>query len=177
MLRSLSLLLLLPLVLGASGVFAQAKKTAAPSKMPTFKDSSITVNVFMRDGNKNELLLGTRIWPGYPEYNAVALQRFFALMKDLEPPYKQDDEVAYSWSTKGRVTKCAIYLESWEAGAKHGTGAIVGCEANGVSSTPALSAADPKHEVSSSDNPKHLDDVMELFKRQSERARNSLPKQ
>jgi hypothetical protein len=177
MLRSLSLLLVLPFVLGASGAFAQTKKPGAPPKMPTFKDPSISVNVFMRDGNKNELLLGTRIWPGYPDYNAVALQRFFAAMKDLEPTYKQDDEVAYTWSTKGRVTKCAIYLESWEAGAKNKTGAIVGCELNGVSSIAATSVADPNHAVSTSDDPKHLNDVMELFKKQSERARNSLPKQ
>ena len=130
----------------------------------------------MRDGNKNELLLGTRIWPGYPDYNAVALQRFFAVMKALEPPYKQDDEVAYTWSTKGRVTKCSIYLESVEAGVKNGTGAIVGCEANGVSSLAVTSTADPKHPVSSSQDPKHLNDVLDLFKKQSERARNSLPK-
>jgi hypothetical protein len=96
-------------------------------------------------------------------------------MKALEPAYKQDDEVAYTWSTKGKVTKCSIYLESAEAGAKNGTGAVAGCEANGVSSLAVTSEADPKR-VSSSGDPKHLNDVMELFKRQSERARNNLPK-
>jgi hypothetical protein len=75
------------------------------------------------------------------------------------------------------VTKCSIYLEAFEAGAKNGTGAIVGCEANGVSGLAATSAADPQHAVSASQDPKHLSDVMELFKKQSERARNSLPKQ
>jgi hypothetical protein len=177
MLRSISLLLVLPLVFGVSGIFAQTKKTSSPGKMPTAKENSIGVNVYMRDGNKNEVLLGTRIWPGYPDHNAVVLQRFFAAMKALEPAYKQDDDVAYSWSTKGRVTKCSIYLESAEAGAKNGTGAVVGCEANGVSSLAVTSAADPKHAISSSEDPKHLNDVMELFKNQSERARNNLPKQ
>ena len=113
---------------------------------------------------------------GYPDYDAIALQRFFAAMKALEPAYKQDDEVAYTWPTKGKVAKCSIYLESWEAGAKSGTGAVVGCEANGVSTIAATSTADPKHPVSSSSDPKHLNDVMDLFKRQSERARNNLPK-
>ena len=159
-----------------SGLSAQTKKPPSSAK-PTFKDSSISINIFMRDGNKNELLLGTRLWPNFPDYNAVALQRFFAAMKLLEPAYKQDDDVAYTWAAKGRVTKCSIYLESWEAGAKNGTGAIVGCEANGVSSIAVTSAADPKHPVSSSQDPKHLSDVMELFKKQSERARNTLPKQ
>ncbi len=177
MLRSLSLLLLLPLVFGVSETFAQTKKPSSPAKAPTAKDSSISVNVFLRDANKNEILLGTRIWPGYPDYDAVVLQRFFAAMKALEPTYKQDDEVAYTWATKGRVTKCAIYLESAEAGVKNGTGAIVGCEANGVSSIAATSVADPKHAVSSSDDPKHLNDVMDLLKKQSERASHSLPKQ
>jgi hypothetical protein len=174
MLRSLSLLLLLPLVFGAAEISAQTKRP--PGKVPSAKDNSIAVNVFLRDANKNEVLLGTRIWPGYPDYNAFALQQFFAAMKALEPGYKQDDEVAYTWSTKGRVTKCAIYLESAEAPVKSGTGAIVGCEANGVSNLAVTSVADPKHPVSTSLDPKHLDDVMELFKKQWERARNSLPK-
>jgi hypothetical protein len=175
MLRSISLLLLLPLVFGASGVFAQTKKPSSPGKIPTAKDAAISVIVYMRDANKNEVLLGTRIWPDYPDYDAVVLQRLFAAMKALEPAYKQDDEVAYTWSTKGKVTKCSIYLESAEAGAKNGTGAVVGCEANGVSSVAVPSEADPKR-VSSSGDPKHLNDVMDMFKRQSERARNNLPK-
>jgi hypothetical protein len=175
MLRSISLLLLLPLVFSASGAFAQTKKSSSPGKIPTAKDSAISVIVYMRDANKNEVLLGTRIWPDYPDYDALVLQRFFAAMKALEPAYKQDDEVAYTWSTKGKVTKCSIYLESAEAGAKNGTGAVAGCEANGVSSLAVTSEADPKR-VSSSGDPKHLNDVMELFKRQSERARNNLPK-
>jgi hypothetical protein len=175
MLRSISLLLVLPFVFGVSGIYAQTKKPSSPGKVPTAKDSSIIVIVYMKDVNKNEVLLSTRIWPDYPDYDAVVLQRYFAAMKALEPTYKQDDEVAYTWSTKGRVTKCSIYLESLEAGAKNGTGAVVGCEANGVSTLAVTSDADPKH-VSSSADPKHLNDVMELFKKQSERARNNLPK-
>lgn len=176
MLRLISLLLVLPLVFGVSGIYAQTKKPSSPGKVPTTKDSSISVVVYMKDANKNEVLLGTRIWPDYPDYDAVVLQRLFAAMKALEPAYKQDDEVAYTWSTKGRVTKCSIYLESAEAGAKNGTGAVVGCEANGVSSLAVTSEVDPKHAVSSSGDPRHLNDVMELFKKQSERAKNNLPK-
>jgi hypothetical protein len=167
--------MLLPLVFAASGAFAQTKKPSSSGKIPTAKDSAISVIVYMRDANKNEVLLGTRIWPDYPDYDALVLQRLFAAMKALEPAYKQDDEVAYTWSTKGKVTKCSIYLESAEAGAKNGTGAVVGCEANGVSSVAVPSEADPKR-VSASGDPKHLNDVMDLFKRQSERARNNLPK-
>src|ERR1700682_2437869 len=173
--RSISLLLVLSLAFGVSEISAQTKKPSLPGKTPTAKDSSISVIVYMRDASKNEVLLGTRIWPGYPDYDAAVLQRFFAAMKALEPAYKQDDEVAYTWSTKGKVTKCSIYLESAEAGAKNGTGAVVGCEANAVSSVAVTSEADPKR-VSSSADPKHLNDVMDMFKRQSERARNSLPK-
>jgi hypothetical protein len=177
MLRSLSLILLLPLVFGAAEVSAQAKKAAPPARSPSAKDNSISVNVFLRDASKSEVLLATRIWPGYPEYNAYALQQFFAMMKALEPGYKQDDDVAYTWSPKGRVTKCAIYLESAEAPVKSGTGAIVGCEANGVSNLAVTSVADPKHPASTSVDPRHLTDVMELFRKQSERAKGTLPKQ
>jgi len=178
MLRLLSLVLLLPLVLGVAEASAQAtKKAAPPPRSPSAKDNSIGVNVFLRDGGKNEVLLATRIWPGYPEYNAYSLQQFFAMMKALEPGYKQDDDVAYTWSTKGKVSKCAIYLESAEAPVKNGTGAIVGCEANGVSNLAVTSVADPKKSVSTSLDPKHLSDVMDLFRKQSERAKGTLPKQ
>ena len=118
----------------------------------------------MRDGSKNEVMVGTHIWPGYPTTTRSRCSEFFATMKALEPAYKQDDDVAYTWGTKGRVTKCSIYLESAEAGVKNGTGAIVGCEANGVSNVAATSTADPKHAVSTSLDPKHLADVLELFK-------------
>jgi hypothetical protein len=176
MLRSLSLVLLLPLVLGVAEVSAQAKKTAPPPKSPPAQEKSISVNVFMRDSHKNELLVGTHIWPDYPDYNAFALQQFFAVMKALEPAYKQDDEVAYTWSGKGNVTKCSIYLESAEVPVKNGTGAIVGCEANGVSNVAVTSVADPKRAYSTSRDPKHIDDVMDLFKKQSERAKASIHK-
>jgi hypothetical protein len=177
MLRAISMLLLLPLMFGVSVSMAQTKKPVSPARVPAATANSIGVNVFLRDQNKNEVLLGTRIWPDYPDYNAVALQRFFATMKALEPTYKQDDEVAYTWSTKGRVTKCSIYLESPGAGGKAGTGAMVGCDANGVSSLAATSTADPKNPISSSQDARHVNDVMDLFKKQSERARSTLPKQ
>ena len=169
------LLLILWLATGPSGALAQAKKAAPAGKMPVATDNSIAVTVFLRDANKNEVLLATRVWPGYPEYNAVALQRFFALMKAFEPAYKQDDNVAYSWAQKAKVTKCEIYLESWDAGVKGGTGATVGCEANGVSGIAASSAADPKR-ASASGESKHLESVMDLVKKQMERAKGNVAK-
>jgi hypothetical protein len=78
MLRSMSLLLVLAFVFGVSGVAAQTKKSSGPVKMPAPKDNSIGVNVYLRDDAKNEVLLATRICPNYPDYNAVALRRFFA---------------------------------------------------------------------------------------------------
>ena len=174
--RPLLLLVLLLVALGSSDALAQAKKGGAPSRAPTPKDPSILVNVFMRDAGKNEVLVATRIWPGLPDYNAVALARYFAVMKALEPPYAQDDDVAYTWGNKGKVTKCSIYLESWEANAKGGTGTVVGCEANGVSNIAVTSSADPKKAVSLSGDPAHMKDALELFKKQMERARQNIPK-
>ena len=175
MVRWLTMLLLVPLCFGAASAMAQTKKPGSVGKIPTSKDRSIAVTAYMRDAGKNEILLATRVWPDFPDYNAVALARYFAMMKSLEPAYKQDDDVAYSWATKGKATKCTIYLESDDAGAKSGTGAVVGCEANGVSSLAVMSAAAPKI-VSSSQDPKHLADVMDLFKKQSERAVSNIPK-
>lgn len=175
-LRPIAVLLMTALVLGVSPSFAQPKKgSTAAVKAPGPKDRSISVSVFMRDASKNEVLVATRIWPDSPEYTSVALQRFFATMKALEPQYKQDDDVAYTWAQKGRVAKCSIYLESADAGVKNGTGAFVGCEANGVSGLVVPSGADP-NQPSASDNPKHIGDVMDMFKKQSDRARANLPK-
>ena len=174
--RPLLFLVLLLLALGMSDVSAQTKKGSAPARNPTAKDPSILVNVYMRDAGKNEVLVATRIWPGFPEYNAVALARYFAVMKALEPPFVQDDEVAYTWGTKGKVTKCSIYLESWEANAKGGTGAVVGCEANGVSTIAVTASADPKKAVSLSSDPAHMKDVLELFKKQMDRAKQNVAK-
>lgn len=172
MMRVPLLLLISLLAIGSSSAFGQAKKAAPVGKTPAATDNSIAVTVFLRDANKNEVLLATRVWPGYPEYNAVALQRFFAVMKAFEPAYKQDDDVAYSWAQKSKVSKCAVYLESWDAGVKGGTGATVGCEANGVSSIAVTSAADPKR-ASASGESKHVESVMDLVKKQAERAKTS----
>ena len=173
--RTTVMLVLLTLVLAVPPALAQTKKTAAPARVPTDKDPSVSVVVYLRDNAKNEVLLATRIWPDNPDYNAVALQRFFALMKMLDPPYKKDDDVAYSWHQKGKMAKCSIYLESADAGTKSGTGAVVGCEPNGVSSVAVMSVADPKR-PSGSQEPKHLNDVLDLFKKQSERAKGSAAK-
>ncbi len=175
MLRLLFLLLALCTATIAPDAFAQAKKGGGPMRIPTDKDPSVSVTVFMRDAGKNELLIGTRLWPDNPEYNAVALQRFFGLMKALEPGYRKDDDVAYTWQQKGKVTKCSIYLESADAGTKSGTGAAVGCEANGVSTLAVVSLADPKR-PSGSQDPKHLADVLDMFKKQAERARGNIAK-
>jgi hypothetical protein len=174
--RRALLLLVLIAALGVSGAFAQAKKgtAAAPSKTPTAKDPSIVVNAFMRDAAKNEVLVATRIFPNSPDYNTVALARFFATIKALEPQYRLDEDVAYTWSTKGKVTKCSIYLESWEADVKSGgTGTVVGCEANGVSGVPVTIGGDAKRASPSADS-KHLNDTLDLFKKQSDRAKQSL---
>jgi hypothetical protein len=175
--RFISMLIALPLLLGLSPLHAQTKKAATvPGKIPTAQEKSISVSVYLRDQSKNAILLETRIWPDHPDYNARVLQRFFAMMKMLEPTYVQDNEVAYTWANKERVAKCGIYLESAEAGLKTGTGAVVGCEANGVSNVRVSSAGDAT-KPSASEDPKHLNDVMELFKKQSDRAKNTIAKQ
>ena len=174
--RTTFMLVLLTLVLAVPTALAQSKKTAAPARVPTDKDPSVSVVVYLRDNAKNEVLLATRIWPDNPDYNAVALQRFFAMMKALEPAYRKDDDVAYSWHQKGKMSKCSIYLESADAGTKSGTGAVVGCEPNGVSSVRGHVGGRPRSARAARRMPKHLSDVLELFKKQSERAKGSAAK-
>ena len=95
--RLLVLLAVLPLAFASPDSLGQAKTGGGAMRVPTAKDPSVAITAYMRDGGKNELLVATRVWPEYPEYNAMALQRFFAMMKAMEPAYRKDDDVAYSW--------------------------------------------------------------------------------
>jgi hypothetical protein len=116
--RPLLFLVLLLLALGMSDVSsAQTKKGSAPGRNPTAKDHRSSVSVYMRDAARRSSR-GHAHLARISEYNAVALARYFAVMKALEPTFVQDDDVAYTWGTKGKVTKCSIYLESWEANAR-----------------------------------------------------------
>jgi hypothetical protein len=72
---------------------AQAKKGASPWAGTRARRTLILVNVYMRDpGRMNCPFHAHR--PGFPDHNAAALARYFAVMKALEPPYVQDDDVA-----------------------------------------------------------------------------------
>ena len=53
MLRSCILLVTITLLFGVSTAIGQTKKPAAPGKMPSAKDNSIVVSVYMRDAGKN----------------------------------------------------------------------------------------------------------------------------
>jgi hypothetical protein len=52
----------------------------------------------------------------HPDYNAAVLQRFFAAMKALGRPTNR--MTGRYLGHEGAVTKCSIYLEAAEAGAK-----------------------------------------------------------
>ena len=127
---------------------------------------------------KNEVLVATRIWPQQPDYNAVALTRYFAIMKALEPQYKQDDEVAYTWGTKSK-SRQVQHLPRVVRGGRE--------ERNREPSSDAKRTGcqrNPRHHrhrreqegTSSSSDPKHLNDILELFKKQAERAKANIPK-
>ena len=132
------LLLVLLMRLGISGAFAQPKTKVprAPAEEPDRQgsfDRRQRVHARRRQERSPRRDAHLAGIPGLQRRRACAL---LAVMKALEPQYHQDDEVAYTWGTKGKITKCSIYLESWEAEATGGTGAVVGCEANGVSTSP-----------------------------------------
>ena len=172
------LLLVLLVALGISGASAQTKKGCGarqePDRRRTLRSSS-TCSCAMPARTKSS----SRRASGRDSRTTTPSRwrDIFAVMKALEPQYKQDDEVAYTWGTKGKVTKCSIYLESWEAGAKSGTGARRGMRSERRQQHPRdFRRPIAKKAVSSSADPKHMNDVLDLFKKQSDRAKQSLPK-
>ena len=127
---------------------------AQPSQNADQASRSISPYVYMSDAAGDKVLVSTQFWRNDQEYDVRALRRLYSVMSALEKRgFKKNDQASIDWNKKESVVRCAIYLESLAAGTRGKTGARVWCEDSGLG----------EFTVSPSEDPKHVDIVMQRF--------------
>ena len=156
--RCAKLALVIALIaLGVGPASAQKKPVAtpAPAPVPAQADSSAPLYFYLTDPSGNRLLLQTQFSLTNQEADIRVLRRFYGVVAGLEQKgFKRNDKVTISdWDKKEKFAKCYIYLEDAESGKGKGTGTRIWCSGSGISEVA----------VSPSDDPKHVDKVLERF--------------
>ncbi len=152
---------------GALLALTSAAATAQPSESADQASQSINPYVYMSDAHGNKVLVSTTFWRNDQEYDVRSLRRLYAVMSDLEKlGFKKNNQVSIDWNKKENVIRCAIYLESRQAGRGGKTGARVWCDGSGLG----------EFTVSPSDDPKHVDIVMKRFETQYAGAKRNVGK-
>jgi hypothetical protein len=154
--RRLTLALGILLIALASGPASAQKKPVAASAPATAEaDRSAPLYFYLTDAAGNRLLLQTQFSLTNQDADIRVLRRFYGVLAGLEQKgFRKNDKVSISdWDKKEKFAKCYIYLEDVEAGKPKGTGARVWCSESGISEVA----------VRPSDDPKHVDKVVERF--------------
>lgn len=155
------------LIAGALLALTAATAAAQPSESADQASRSINPYVYMSDAHGNKVLVSTTFWRNDQEYDVRSMRRLYAVMSDLEKlGFKKNDQVSIDWNKKENVIRCAIYLESRQAGRSGKTGTRVWCDESGLG----------EFAVSPSDEPKHVDIVMKRFETQYAGAKRNLGK-
>ncbi|MDE2359710.1 MAG: hypothetical protein KGL70_10025 [Betaproteobacteria bacterium] len=154
-------------IAGAALALTAAAATAQPSESADQASRSINPYVYMSDAHGDKVLVSTTFWRNDQEYDVRSLRRLYAVMSNLEKlGFKKNDQASIDWNKKENVIRCAIYLESRQAGRGGKTGTRVWCEGSGLG----------EFTVSPSDEPKHVDIVMKRFETQYAGAKRNLGK-
>jgi hypothetical protein len=151
---------------------ASAQKKAAPPSAPAPAPASAQaarpapLYFYLTDPAGNRLLLQTQFSLTNQDADIRVLRRFYGVLAGLEHKgFKRNDKVTIGdWDKKEKFAKCYIYLEDEESGKGKGTGARVWCSESGISEVA----------VSPSDDPKHVDKVVERFQFFLSKAREGL---
>ena len=121
--------------------------------------------VYMKDGAGDKVFLETQFWRNDPAYDQKALTRVSEVMSGLEKRgFKGDVNAANGWDKPEKVVRCRINMEVVNKRWRGKTGTIVNCENTGISEA----------EVAGSEDPKHVQDVLEAFDRQFKLAKEKL---
>ena len=158
MMRSIAALAALAL-LGATGP-ALAQKPApkpAPAK-PAAEQASekpVPVYFYMVDKEGNRVLVQSQLALENADNDARVLRRLIGVVNGLEQRgFRRDASVSIGdWDKKEKFAKCYVYLEDDESGRGKSTGARVWCSESGISEVA----------VQPSEDPKHVDRVLERF--------------
>jgi hypothetical protein len=154
--RRLNLAVALVLVaLAIAPASAQKKPAAAPATAPVQAERSAPLYFYLSDAAGNRLLLQTQFSLNNLDADTRVLRRFYGVLAGLEQKgFKKNDKITIGdWDKKEKFAKCYIYLEDEESGKGKGTGARVWCSESGISEVA----------VSPSEDPKHVDRVVERF--------------
>ena len=146
-------------VVTGPGAFAQKKPAPAPAPAaapPASTDRSAPLYFYLADPEGSRVLLQTEFSLNNQDADARVLRRLYGVLAGLEQRgFRKNDRVSISdWDKKEKFVKCYIFLEDEGSGVKgKGTGARVWCSESGISEAA----------VSPSDDPKHVDKVVERF--------------
>jgi hypothetical protein len=153
---SLALGMLL-IALASAPAVAQKKPVAAaaPSAPSAQADRSAPLYFYLTDAAGNRILLQTQFSLSNLDADTRVLRRFYGVLAGLEQKgFKKNDKISIGdWDKKEKFAKCYIYLEDEESGRGKGTGARVWCSESGISEVA----------VAPSEDPKHVDRVLERF--------------
>ena len=124
--------------------------------------------VYMRDGAGDKVFLETQFWRNDPGYDQKSLTRITEVMSGFEKRgFKGDPAAANGWDKpENKIVRCRINMEVYNKRWKGKTGAIVNCENTGISEA----------EVPGSENPKHVQEVLEAFDKQFKLAKEKIGK-
>lgn len=153
----------------AAAALALAASAASAQPVGGSGDASQSINpyVYMSDAHGDKVLVSTSFWRSDEEYDVGSLRRLYAVMSQLEKRgFRKNDQVSIDWNRKENVIRCAIYLESKQAGRGGKTGARVWCADSGLG----------EFAVNPSDDPKHVETVMKRFDTQYAGAKRNLAK-
>jgi hypothetical protein len=145
----------------ASDSFAQAKSGAKPAPAAAKPapaapaDASTPLYLYLSDAAGNRVLLQTEFTLSNQEHDVRVLRRLHGVLAGLEQKgFKRNDRATIGdWDKKEKFAKCYVYLEDAGSGRGKDTGARVWCSETGISEVA----------VAPSDDPKHVDKVLERF--------------
>jgi hypothetical protein len=155
-----SIAALAALVLAGATIPALAQKAApkpAPAKPAAERAAvkPVPMYFYMVDNEGNRVLVQSQFALDNADSEARVLRRLVGVVDGLEQRgFRRDASVSISdWDKKEKFAKCYVYLEDEESGRGKGTGARVWCSESGISEVA----------VQPSDDPKHVDRVLERF--------------
>jgi hypothetical protein len=141
-------------VAGAVAALAAAAALAQPAPKTDQATGAVNPYVYMSNAKGDKVLVDTRLWRADMEYDVRALRRFMAVIATLEKMgFKINEQISIDWNKKADYVRCAIYLESKQAGRQGRTGARTFCDESGLG----------EFTVFPSDDPKHVETVMKRF--------------
>ena len=147
------------LALASTATWAQYKDT------PEQQARKLNPYVYMRDGAGDKVFLETQFWRNDPAYDQKALTRISEVMSGLEKRgYKGDVNAANGWDKPEKVVRCRINMEVVNKRWRGKTGTIVNCENTGISEA----------EIAGSEEPKHVQEVLEAFDKQFKLAKEKV---